>query len=442
MRELLLSLFAVLSLVSCAARGDRRAVASVNGVAVTVADVTAALPNNLDSTRADTVKRQVLDNLVTKKLFVQEATRLGLDKDPDVEYQVELEQKALVNQLLYDTIVASGNKLTDMEVQSAYKLLQTEAHVRIISVPEESTARRLVAELDKGAPFETLAVRFSRHGSAVKGGDIGFVSYLYLPEPLRTRVMVLKPGEHTAPTAGDAGWEIAQVVETRPANPSPPPLGEYRQELEFRLKQQRRRELATQYLTDLRGRLTYNPEGLDILCKPLDSITEQEKDVAVCVKDKARYVKVTRLLNVAARFPALLDTAMKKYTVRRTIEEDLIYEDALARGLDKAPGVQERLKRKREDVLYQTLVKKEIVDKISVSDSDVMDYYRSNRQNFTSQDSTRVAGMIRSRLQGERKDAALAEYIAALKGKAQIKINEAVLKSVNKDAKPAAGKTK
>jgi peptidyl-prolyl cis-trans isomerase C len=442
MRELLLSLFAALSLFSCGASGARQAVATVNGDAITVADIAAALPANLDSTRADTVKQKVLDNMIAKKLFVQEATRLGLDKDPDVIYQVELEQKALVNQLLYDSIVASAGKLTDMEVQAAYKLLQTEVHVRLISVPDESTAKRIAADIDRGVPFETLAVKFSRHGTAMKGGDLGFVSYLYIPEPLRTRVMVLKPGEYTAPTAGDTGWEIVQVVELRPANPPPPPLGEYRQELEARLKQQRRRELAAQFLVDLRKRLVYNPQGLDILCKPLDSITEADKDVAVCTKDKARYVKVSRLLHVVATFPPMLDTAMKKYTIRRNIEEDLIYEEALARKLDRSAGVQERLARKREDVLSQTLLKKEITDKSEVTDADVMDYYRANRANFPDQDSTKVAGMIRSRLQNERRNAALSDFTAALKAKSQIKINEAVLKSVKKDEKPAAGKTK
>lgn len=361
MRYVFTTILAVLTFMACAGRPDRQAVAVVNGEGITVAEIAAMLPENLDSLRADTVKKQVLDGAITRKLFAQEAKREGLDKD--AEYQVEeLEQKALVNQRLYDAITAAGNQVTEMGLQSAYRLLQTEVHLHLISVPDESLARRLAAELDQGAVLESLAVKFSKHATAAKAGNVGFVPLLYIDEPLRTRVMVLKPGQHTQPTLQDNAWQIVMVSETRPADPAPPPLGEYRQELEYRLKQQQRRQMANQYLADLRARLTYNPAGLDILCKPVDSITAAEKEVAVAYKDKAQFVKVTRLLSVAARFPPALDTAMKKYAVRRAIEEDLIYDDALRRGLDKLPDIKLRLKAKREDVLYKALFKKEISD--------------------------------------------------------------------------------
>ena len=156
--------------------------------------------------------------------------------------------------------------------------------------------------------------------------------------------------------------------------------------------------------------------------------------MAVAYKDKSKYVKVARLLPVAARFPAMLDSAMRKYAVRRYIEEDLMYEDALRMGLDKAPDIVRQLAAKREDVLYNTLFKKEITDKLVVTDADVMDYFQQHRQNFTSPDSNQVAGMIRSRLLTERRDARMQEYLAGLKARAKITINQAALAAVKKEA--------
>ena len=425
-----------LAMVACAGGSSRQVAAVVNGEKIAAAELASMLPPNLDSLRADTVEKQVLDGIITRKLFAQEAKREGLEKDAG--YQVELEQKALVNQRLYDTVTAPGNRLTEAELQAAYKLLQVEAHLRVISVPEESVARRLAAELDQGAVFESLAVKYSKRPDAVKGGDAGFVPLLYIDEPLRTKVMVLKPGQHTDPTlvtnAWQGTWQIAELLETRPANPGPPPLSQYRPELERRLKQLQRRELANQYLAKLRSRITYNPEGLDILCKPIDSITEADKDVAVVYKDQSKYVKVARLLGVAAQFTPTLDSAMKKYAVRRYIEEDLMYEDALRMGLEKAPDIVRQLAAKREDVLYKVLFKKEVTDKLLVTDADVMDYFRQNRQNFTSPDSNQFMGMIRSRLLTERRDARMQEYLAGLKAKAKITINQAALAAVKKEA--------
>jgi peptidyl-prolyl cis-trans isomerase C len=432
MRHLFVLFLAVLALVACAGSPSRQVVAVVNGEKIAAVDVETMLPQNLDPLRADTVTKQVLDGIITRKLFAQEAKREGMEKD--AEYQVELEQKALVNQRLSDTVTAPGNRLTDAELQAAYKLLQTEAHLRVISVPDESLARRLAAELDQGAVFESLAVKHSKHPSAAKGGDAGFVPVLYIDEPLRARVMVLKPGQHTEPTQVSSVWQIAELLETRPSDPGPPPLSQYGPEFERRLKQLQRRELANQYMAKLRARITYNPAGLDILCKPVDSITEADKDVAVAYKDKSKYVKVARLLPVAAQFPPTLDSAMKKYAVRRAIEEDLMYENALRMGLDKAPDIGRQLAAERENVLYKALFKKEITDKLVVTDADVMDYFRQRRENFTTTDTSQVASMIRSRLLNERRDARMKEYVAELKAKAKITINRAALAAVEKEA--------
>jgi len=432
MRHLFTPILAVLAMVACAGSSSRQVVAVVNGEKIAAVDLEAMLPLNLDSLRADTVKKQVLDGIITRKLFAQEAKREGLEEG--AEYQVEVEQKALVNQRLYDTTTAPGNRLTEAGLQAAYKLLQVEARLRVISVPDESLARRLAAELDRGAVFESLAVRCSKRPDAIKGGDAGFVPLLYIDEPVRTRAMVLKPGQRTQPTQVSGVWQIAELLETRPADPGPPPLSQYRPEFERRLKQLQRRELANQYMAKLRSRITYNPEGLDILCKPIDSITEADKDVAAAYKDKSKYVKVTRLLPVAAQFTPMLDSAMKKYAVRRYIEEDLMYEDALRMGLEKTPDIVRQLAAKREDVLYKALFKKEVTDKLVVTEADVMDYFRQNRQNFTTPDSNQVAGMIRSRLLTERRDARMQEYLAGLKAKAKITINQAALAAVKKEA--------
>ncbi len=439
MRYPFASALAVLALVACAGRPGQQTVAVVNGEKIAAAAVAAMLPLNLDSLRADTVKKQVLDGIITRKLFAQEAKREGMEKD--AEYQVELEQKALVNQRLYDTVTAPGNQLTEAELQAAYELLQTEARLRLISVPDESLARRLAAELESGAVFESLAVKYSEHPSAIKAGDAGFMPLLYVDAPLRAKVMVLEPGRHTGPTPTVSGWQIAMLMETKTADPGPPPLEQYRPEFEPRLKQLRRRELANEYMVKLRQRVTYKPAGLDILCKPIDSITEADKEVAVAYRDNSKYVKVARLLPVAARFPVMLDSAMKKYAVRRAIEEDLMYEDALRMDLDKAPDIVRQLAAKREDVLYKALLKREVTDKIEVSDAEVMDYFRQNRQNFTSPDSSRVAEMIRSRLLVERRDARMEKYLAGLKAKAKITIDDAALAAVQKVA-TAKGRSK
>ncbi|OYD16455.1 hypothetical protein CH330_02755 [candidate division WOR-3 bacterium JGI_Cruoil_03_51_56] len=404
-------------------------VARVNNKAITSQQLAASLPWRIDSTIGeDKTKHRVLENIVTKELFVQEAERQGLEQE--ITYRLELEKKGLVTQELYNTVVARGNRLNELDLEVAYKLLKNEIHTKLIEVPSESLARRIASELNADVPFETLAVRYSVHPSAPSGGDLGYRPELAIPEPVRSVVLALAPGGRTNPVRVGNNYQIIMLVDRRPADPPPPPFQEIKQKLTSSLKQKQRRDLANKYLADLRTRLVYDPKGLDILCKPVDSITEEEKEECVAIRDNTKYVKVKRLLHVARRFPASLDTAMRKYTIRREIEEDLLYDDALHRGLDKLPRVQKKLAQKHSDLLYEALYKKEITDKVTVSDKAVRNYYEQNRSKYVNSKFEAVSSMIRHRLLAERRDKRLKEYTAGLRSKANITIDEVALRSV------------
>jgi hypothetical protein len=226
------------------------------------------------------------------------------------------------------------------------------------------------------------------------------------------------------------GYQIVRLVDRKPADPQPPPFGEVRQELEFRLKEERRAKLANEYLERLRARLRYNPKGLDILAKPVDSITPAEEEEWVAIRDNSKYVKVGRLLAVARRFPPALDTGMRRYTVRREIQEDLLYDDALKRGLDKLPAVKKQLAERKRDLLYRALLKKEVSDQVAVPDTEVRRYYEEHKDKFPSGGFAGAEPPIRSRLTAEQRDKRLAEYREALRSRAKIEVYEAALKTV------------
>ncbi len=427
------SVLLLIALFAACAGPDRQNVAVVNGEPVTAAELASSLPLGIDSGQSlDSVRRQVLDKYISKKLLVQEALRQGLDKA--IRYRLELEERSLVNQELYNDVVESGNRLSDLEVQNSYKLLKTEAHVKRIVVRAETLAHRIAREFQAGVPFESLAVRYSVHPSGPAGGDMGYVSPFHIDEPVRSVVLGLKPGQLSEPIRTGDEYELVLLSDTRPSEKPVPPLGEFRQELEFRLKQQRRRDLATEFLANLRSRLEFNPAGLDILCRPVDSITEAEKEVPVAVKDGSKYVKVGRLLHVAARFPPALDTAMRHYAIKREVEEDLLYEEARSRGLDRKPEVTRALERRRADLLYEALYKQEVADRVEVTDAAVFDYWRTHRDKFPDPDSNAVVGLIRNRLQAELRDMRLQEYLAGLRSRARIEVNERLLATVRRDS--------
>ena len=405
-------------------RAATPAVALVNGLPITAAELTKALPQSIEPGRETTVVQEYLNGMINKELFIQEAIRLGLDSA--IAYPLEMEKKLLLTYELFADI-AQKTRPTPQELQNAYNLLGTEIRCRLITVRDETTAQRLYQELLRGADFESLVVRFSIHPSKTNLGDVGYFQEFYLEEPLRSAVLALKPGDFTRPVFFDSNYQLVLLIDRKPVDPPLPPFNEAKQQLEDQLKISRQRQVANEYVKNLRARLVYNPAGLGVFHKPVDSISAEEKEIWVAVRDSSKYVKVGSLLHIARGFPVGLDTAIRTYAIKRAIEEDLMYEDALSRQLDRLPKVAEQLNRTRRKLLYETLYNRVISSQINIEEDEVKDFYQSHRDRYPTDDFNAVAPIIRNSLVIEHRNAHYQQFTRELRSRARININQRLL---------------
>ncbi len=403
-------------------------VAWVNRVPISQEELTRRLPQQIEPGKETTLVRECLEELINQELLVQEAERLGLDSC--IAYPLELQKKGLVIYELFAWVAEKSQPVTEQELKNAYQLLGEEVRCRVLSVREETTAQRLYQELTQGAVFETLALRYSIHPSQRMGGDLGYIPEYYIEEPLRSAIIALKPGEWTKPVFFDSSYQIVLLLDRRPTTPPLPPFLEAKQQLKEQIKLFRRRQAAQGYVQKLRARLVYNPAGLAVFHKPADSVTPAEKEIWVAVRDNKKYVKVGRLLDIARRFPPGLDTTIRTYAIKRAIEDDLMFEDGLNLGLDKAPRVQEQLNQLRRLLLYDTLLNRLVYSKIVVTDSEVMNYYQTHQERYPEKNFSAVAPLIRNTIITERKKAGVDELLAQLRSQAKITINQKVMKSL------------
>jgi len=425
-------LSAVLLLAVCRSDPARRAVARVNGRALTVSELAATLPDRVDPMRNDsTVKRRYLEELIIKELVAQEAERRGLEEV--TSHHEELGLKAFLIQELYRRVTAAGREVTPEGLDSAYGGLATELRLRLIEVAEESVARRVTAELAQGVPFESLAVRRSVLPNAASGGDLGWLPGVWLETPVRVLVEELEPGEHTPAVPVRDRWQFVKLEGRREADPPLPPLEQIRGELLVRLRQFRQQLLAREYQSQVRRRLEFVPEGIAVIIKPADSITPAEKEVPVAIRDGEKYVKVARLMHVLRRFPPALDSAMRCYAVERELEEDLMYEEALALGLDRLPSVRDSVARYRRRLLNQALYQRAVVESVKVSEAEIRDRFEANRDEFPGADFATAATQVEAGLLNERRDTAWRELVERLRSEAKITIDERVLRDIGQN---------
>ena len=186
---------------------------------------------------------QLKDEVIAREIFMQEAQKRGLDGSDDYKAQLELaRQTILIRELFAD--YQAKNPVTDAEIQAEYDKFVAanggkEYKARHILVEKEDQAKKILADLKKGAKFEDIAKKQSKDpGSGANGGDLDWATAVsYVPEFAEAMVK-LKKGETTAaPVKSQFGWHVIRVDDIRDAQL--PKLDDIRPQIAQQLQQQK-----------------------------------------------------------------------------------------------------------------------------------------------------------------------------------------------------------
>ena len=169
-------------------------------------------------------KAEQLDEL---QMYVaaQQAEKDGLDKGEDGARLQLMYHSALAD--LAGRKFLEGKEPTEEEKRAEYEsqiaqLPKLEYSARHILVADEAKAKELIAELDKGASFETLAKENSSDSSAQEGGDLGWFAPNRMVKPFADAVQALEKGKYTTtPVQSQFGWHIIKLEDTRDLAPPP-----------------------------------------------------------------------------------------------------------------------------------------------------------------------------------------------------------------------------
>jgi peptidyl-prolyl cis-trans isomerase C len=77
------------------------------------------------------------------------------------------------------------------------------------------------------------------------------------------------------------------------------------------------------------------------------------------------------------------DEQGKEKFLNEIINKEILYQEALKKGLDKTPDYQKKLEEFKKLTLVSGLFEKEIMSKAKVSDQEVKEYYEKNKEDFT-----------------------------------------------------------
>ena len=187
------------------------------------------------------LRKLIREDLINLEVISQEATKLKLDKQPEVVQQIELtRQTALANAYVMDYVkshpISEDALKKEYENQKAH-FGDKEYKVEHILVDTEKEAQAIVAELKKkGSKFDKIAKKSSKDpGSKDKGGELGWTNPANFVQPFGEAILKLKKGETSAPVQTQYGWHIIRLEDIRDLKV--PTMEEVKGNLEKRLQQ-------------------------------------------------------------------------------------------------------------------------------------------------------------------------------------------------------------
>ncbi len=273
-----LFLFQILIILPCVSLaqtqvspGDR--VAAVNGAPIYTIEFEAALHQALQpgaaaeeamsDDRLRALRKEVLENLIGRRLAYQESRRLGIQVDSDMVDR-EMERVAarfseaadftealdgtdlsrdrlrlqfrqdIAIRLLLEEQVLQYVEVSDRELRAFYdnnpNLFKTPAlvkasHIFIAAGPDSTRAERQAAvallrdiqeKLAEGVAFTELAIDYSQCSSSENGGDLGYFEKEKMIKGFAEAAFALNPGEVSDIVRTGQGYHLIMVEERKP----------------------------------------------------------------------------------------------------------------------------------------------------------------------------------------------------------------------------------
>jgi len=222
--SILLALVPALAILAWggAAHADPKALAKVDGVAITeddlsdaLADIGPGLPEKLVGPDRE---KYVLDYLIDLKLVAKKAVADKLDQTPDYARKLAYFKDKLAMEALLGNVAKSAsteeNERKAYDEAAAKQPPEPEIHARHILLATEDEAKAALKRVKGGEDFAKVAAELSKD-PAGEGGDLGWFTKDRMVPEFAEAAFKLDAGQISDPVKTQFGWHIIKVEEKR-----------------------------------------------------------------------------------------------------------------------------------------------------------------------------------------------------------------------------------
>jgi peptidyl-prolyl cis-trans isomerase C len=262
MKKLVVCLFLVLLVISCAKKDDGKVLATVDGDKITLQEFNKELdkiPMNMNMLVAsESGKKNYLDRLVVKKLLLKEASKEKIESDKEFQERVNDIKEQLLIEALLKKKVTSDTQMSEDDLKKYYEehkeefKKDREVNTRHILLKTEEEAKQVQAKLQKGDDFTELAKKYSIDPNVrTTGGEIGFQPKgSLIPEYEAASFKLNKVGQVSGIVKTQFGFHIIRLEGVKP--PSYVPIEEVKDFIKQKNVQEKQKEVLEKYIEELK----------------------------------------------------------------------------------------------------------------------------------------------------------------------------------------------
>lgn len=195
---------------------------SFNGQTITLGEFNQLWDQIPENYKLQLTKRNVLDQIISEKLLIQEAKNRSLEQDKDVLEQIKKTTEQILVQSLIEKEIIGKVKVDDQEALTYYEenkdnfITKEQVYLYNILVETEEVAQDILEKLKAGGDFIELAKEKSTGPSAAQGGDLGYVSKGELIPEIENVIFALEIGNISDIIKSEYGFHILKVTDKKP----------------------------------------------------------------------------------------------------------------------------------------------------------------------------------------------------------------------------------
>ncbi|GGB95548.1 peptidylprolyl isomerase [Oxalicibacterium flavum] len=222
------------------------------------------------------------------EVLLNEAKKNGWSNRPEIRERIDLAVKDVTERVITTTYIESVSQVpadypSEAELKDAYEKAKGNFKLPVMyrvaqiylahdgsssADRQRDEAKKLSTQARRG-DFAALAKSHSQDKrTAERGGDVGLLPLAQLLPEVRDVVAKMKVGDVGEPVRSESGYHIVKLLETQPERTAT--FEEVRPRLQAALREQRRQQLAQEYLAKL-----IPAEGLKIDSTALDAALQK-----------------------------------------------------------------------------------------------------------------------------------------------------------------------